>query len=426
MRREARLGAATRGALAAGGLALVACSATGASPPAAPAQAAPAAWQVRAAGGLAPIEPGTRELALLDAGECESCHADEHAEWASSRHGLAWRNGIFQREYSAQPRAWCVNCHAPLAAQQEQLATGDARLADQGVSCAACHVRRGTLVSSRRAPGSPHQTVVEPSFSSSAMCADCHQFEFPVLDPVDGSVVRMTAHPMQATVADFRAGPHASAPRGCLTCHGSASGHAFRGGHDPTMLRRAISASWCRTGDAVRVEVGNVGAGHRVPTGDVHRHLLARVWRSTAPESTFEAYFGRRFRPTDDGGKETIWDSTLWPGQRRRFDIAERELRAAAAGVASGHGDGGDDGAPELDAGELAELARQAALAAELDEQEALAEPLNFEVTYVYTQDEVPRRGREPGEPVTAQVAYDRRRFSELPACVELRAGAAQ
>ncbi len=367
------------------------------------------AWQVRGAGGQRPIDPGVSvdpaappsaaQLALLDAETCRDCHSDQHAEWAESRHGLAWTNGIFQREYQAQPRAWCVNCHAPLTVQQAGLA-GDARfarLADQGVSCAACHVRGGTLVSKRKAEGSPHATVVEESFGSPAMCADCHQFTFPVMEPRTGEALRMTAHPMQTTVSDFLAGPYASAADGCLTCHGTAAGHGFPGGHDPDMLRRAIAASWCRAEDAVVMEVGNVGAGHRVPTGDIHRHLVARFWRSSAPESTFEAFFGRRYEPAPDGGKRITWDSTLAPGQKRRFAVPLRSLES-----------------PSARQGEGEEVAAEA----ELDAQMA-AEPINFEVVYVYTIDEFPRRGRAPSEPWTAQLVSERKRLDELPRCAE-------
>jgi Cytochrome c554 and c-prime len=367
------------------------------------------AWQVRAAGGQRPIDPGVsvdpaappsaEQLALLDAETCRDCHSDQHAEWAESRHSLAWTNGIFQREYSAQPRAWCVNCHAPLTVQQAGLA-GDARfakLADQGVSCAACHVRGGALVSGRKASGSPHATVVEESFGSPAMCADCHQFTFPVMEPRTGEVLRMTAHPMQTTVSDFLAGPYAQAERGCLTCHGTAAGHGFPGGHDLTMLRAAISASWCRTEREVVMEVGNVGAGHRVPTGDIHRHLVARFWRSSAPESTFEAFFGRRYEPAEDGGKRITWDSTLAPKERRRFAVPLRSLEPLSAQAPVEGAEGVEEAA---------------ALRAELE-----AEPINFEVVYVYTIDEFPRRDRAPSEPWTAQLVSERRRFEELPRC---------
>lgn len=423
------------------------------APSSAPAPVVPL-WQVREGGGLAPIEPGTRELALLDAAGCEDCHAEEHGEWAQSRHGLAWRNGIFQREYSEQPRAWCVNCHAPLAPQQEALAAGDSRLADQGVSCAACHVRRGALVSATRAAHSPHQTQIDPSFGGPAMCADCHQFNFPILRGGDGVALRQTRHPMQATVADFRAGPARDTPGGCLGCHGSPAGHAFRGGHELAMLQRALSASWCRSGDEVVIELANVGAGHRVPTGDLHRHFLARVWLPTAPEATFEAFFGRRFKLAADGGRETIWDSSLWPGQRRRFAVPLASLlpKEEAVGESDELSEGKDEllpgeeegleGASEARAVEststtlaaspaLGPTSGAAVASAPVPHAMAsaptpahvpvLTEPLSFEVTYVYTADEVPRPRRDPGEPTTAQVHRERARFDELPVCAARR-----
>src|SRR5512141_1285790 len=90
----------------------------------APSHARPA-WQVRASGGQQPIEAGTTALALVDAEACRSCHADQHREWADSRHGAAWTNDLVQREYAEDPRAWCANCHAPLTVQQAGLAAGD-------------------------------------------------------------------------------------------------------------------------------------------------------------------------------------------------------------------------------------------------------------------------------------------------------------
>lgn len=379
--------------------------------------AEPAVWQVRAAGGQTPIDPGAAPRALLDAESCRECHAEEHREWSGSRHGQAWTNGIFQREYSAQPRAWCVNCHAPLRTQQEELAAGDSRLADQGVSCAACHVRRGALVSRRRAASSPHETIVDESFGSPAMCADCHQFTFPVMRPRDGVALRMTEHPMQSTVSDFLAGPFAARATGCLTCHATRHGHGFPGGHDPSMLRRALASSWCRAGDAVVIEVANEGAGHRVPTGDIHRHLLARVWRSSAPESTFEAFFGRRYEPAPGGGKRITWDSTLAPGQRRRFRVPLASLASLPPAGLAGEaiaGEAGDE-APELSAGEL----REAGAPEPAEDGGDPDEPLNFELTYVYTIDEFPRAGRAPGEPVTSRLVAERRAFLDLPRCAE-------
>jgi hypothetical protein len=330
-------------------------------------------WSTRAPGGLVALDIGTHDPELLDSTTCRPCHTAAYDEWAASRHGEAWTNGIFQREYREKPQKWCVNCHAPTEAQVAEVAAGEGALARQGVGCAACHVRGGRLVSRQRGAGSPHATVVDASFGSPAFCADCHQFGFPALGG-DGEPLRITAHPMQHTVAQFAASRYAKTHE-CLDCHASPGGHAFRGGHAKEMLERALAASICRSGERVQVSLENRGAGHNFPTGDLHRHLVARVWRPSAPEALFEIFIGRQFEDDPAGGKLTTWDSTLAPGQRRDFAV---------------------------------ELAR---LAGEADE------PVRFEVRYVYTADEQPIPRRDPGEPTSLVVVSELHELAELPAC---------
>jgi len=350
-------------------LALVACGGSAADPVAH--RARKAAWDVRPAGGTLAIDPGAAPPELLDAQGCKPCHAAIVDEWAASRHALAWTNDIFQSEYSARPQPWCVNCHAPLTTQQRDLAGPQAA---QGVDCATCHVRDGTLVSAGKAPSSPHSTVVDATFGTPAFCADCHQFTFPVLDP-QGVAVAMTEHPMQTTVASFEAGPYAGERDGCLTCHGSKHGHAFAGAHDDGMLTAAVTLAACAIGDRIRVRVTNAAAGHAVPTGDIHRHMYLRIWRSSAPESLVQAFFGRRFEPAPDGGKRTIWDSTLAPNAVKTIDVTSTEL-------------GGD-----------------------------ADEPISLELTYVFIVNEFPRGAHAPDAPVTKSIASERATLAELPAC---------
>lgn len=358
-------------AIAVGSWFAAACSAPPAAAPAG-AREAPPAWQVREAGGLDAIDPGVAAGRddLLDAQGCASCHAAIVDEWSRSRHAKAWTNSIFQTEYRGRPQAWCVNCHAPLTTQQQAL---DGPRAAQGVDCATCHVRRGQLVATRRRPGSPHATVADPSFGSPAYCADCHQFNFPVLE--GGVALRMTQHPMQSTIASFAAGPYAGERAGCMTCHATQHGHGFPGAHDRGMLTGALDVSWCRRGDAIAVGVRNAAAGHHVPTGDIHRHMYLRVWRASAPESLFQAYFGRRFELAEDGGKRTTWDSTIAPGETKAFSIP---------------------------------VAR---LAGEPDED------LELELVYVYIINEFPRPRAAPSEPTTTSVVRLTAPGGALPAC---------
>jgi hypothetical protein len=141
------------------------------------------------------------------------------------------------------------------------------------------------------------------------------------------------------------------------------------------MLERAIGLAWCRDRSTVVVDVSNRGAGHRVPTGDVHRHASLKLWRSSAPEALRDSFFGRRYEPDPRGGKRIVWDSSLAPGESRRLRVEAAELA----------------GEPD--------------------------EPINLALVYVLTGDETPARHRDPGESTTRVVGSDRRRFSELPRC---------
>ena len=131
------------------------------------------------------------------------------------------------------------------------------------------------------------------------------------------------------------------------------------------------------TGDdqALRVTVRNVAAGHTVPTGDLHRHMYLRLWRSSAPEAMIQAFYGRRFEPDEDGGKRTIWDSTIAPGQARTLRLELEKL-------------GGEVG-----------------------------EPVNLELVYVFIGNEFPRARFAPDEPASTSVVRRRATAAELAPC---------
>ena len=328
--------------------------------------------------GLAPLDIGAPVLGSSKA--CVGCHPQVHAEWATSRHGQAFTNAIFQREYRDRPLDWCVHCHAPLREQLDQVHAGGGALADEGITCAACHVRQGRILARAHAPGSPHDTDVRVDFGAPSFCAGCHQFNFPRIaeDAVDvpGRVVGYTAHPMQDTVAQHARGPWAQQP--CLSCHrAGATGHLFPGGHDPGMLERAARLEACRAGGALEVRIVNAGAGHHLPTGDLHRHLVLRAWRASAPERLHETVLGRRFEPDLQGGKRTIADDTLPPRSSRTVSLLPGTL-----------------GPPGR-----------------------AAEPISIELRLVYTIDEIPFRGRELAEPTYARVVTLEVPWPSVPAC---------
>jgi hypothetical protein len=133
------------------------------------------------------------------------------------------------------------------------------------------------------------------------------------------------------------------------------------------MLAKAVTVDACRARDRLHVDLDNAGAGHNVPTGDLHRHLVLRVWRSSAPERLHETILGRRFAAARGGAKRTVADTTLKPGERRTIPVPLSGLGPAQAG-----------------------------------------DRLRLELRLVYTIDEFPFRGRELPVPTWAtMVARD-------------------
>lgn len=276
--------------------------------------------------GRTPIDT-SREAEKSSAEACRDCHQLQYEEWRASRHSLAWTNDFFQYDYQQEKRQWCRNCHIPMVAQQGNTAAALA-LRDEGVNCIACHVRGDVFFAKSKRPGSPHNTQARASFGDDTFCAGCHQFNFPIFSE-DDKLAGYTELPMQATVEQFRSGPFAKTHT-CRDCHAtSPGGHSYPGSHDLAMLRQALSFQVCRNGERVETVLTNIGAGHNVPTGDVHRHIVVKAWRSTAPEKLSEAFYGRRFAPAEGGGKETIWDSTLPPNTYRRWRFEASSLGAS-------------------------------------------------------------------------------------------------
>jgi hypothetical protein len=128
---------------------------------------------------------------------------------------------------------------------------------------------------------------------------------------------------MQATVAQWQAWRATGNAATCTDCHDS---HAIRGSHDPALVASALAIDVCASRSAIVVEIVNHGAGHNVPSGGVHRRIVVRAWRSTAPERFIEHMLGRRFRPLADGGKQTISDTTIAPGGVRSVRFAFDKL----------------------------------------------------------------------------------------------------
>lgn len=331
--------------------------------------------------GLAPVSLGDTPADQHSAAACGACHAEIVEEWSQSRHALAWTNGIFQREFKTRPLTWCVRCHAPLA-------TGGASsvgvVEAEGVNCAVCHLRDGEMITTAASGRSPHRSKEVAGFDSEQMCAGCHQFAFPFVEP-DGAVTRYTDHPMQDTVAEFLAGPHAERPGACLACHGQTpAGHLMPGAHSLGALQHAAvldicrlqpSRSRARSPRTLRLAVTNIGAGHELPSGDLHRHLILRAWRPSAPMTAWDTFIGRAFEPAPDAGKVVRLHTSIAPLQTRSWDVPVGPLA-------------GDED-----------------------------EPIIVELRYVYTEDEIVSPRNDPGEPTSVVVHRRTLEPGAIPVC---------
>jgi hypothetical protein len=246
--------------------------------------------------GRTPIVTGWEDTPWrLQSEECARCHAPTHGAWAESLHAQAWTDPLFQASYAREPLAWCRNCHAPLSAQESGVV-----VKEEGVSCAACHVRAGQIVGSRALLGSMSSHAVQAvlGFGGSRLCAGCHQFmfpkatgEFPNPEGVTSAVL-YSDQPMQNTIEEWRA----SGAAGCGTCH--TGGHRWIGPTDTAWLERQFGDGTLTDSEpgVVSLRVALAARGHALPTGDLFRALHLEVALDEAFERVwFRARYGREF-----------------------------------------------------------------------------------------------------------------------------------
>ncbi|HZS37418.1 MAG TPA: multiheme c-type cytochrome [Polyangia bacterium] len=258
-------------------------------------------------GGRGPLEHVVPPPSVpsLRASACGECHAAIFDAWRGSRHAQAWSNRLFAVSFKREPMRWCVSCHAPLGSA----------LADEGVSCAACHVRGGRVLGARPASARAlraHPVRVEPALARAEFCGGCHQFNFPSAAPP----FHYRDEPMQDTLAEWRGSRAAREGRTCQACH--LDGHRFPGGHDRALVGRAVSLAVERRGAHVLLTARADGAAHRVPTGDPFRRLRVELCAEPrCDEPLARPIFARVFRP--DGDSWTL--------------DADRTIPVAAAGA---------------------------------------------------------------------------------------------
>ena len=242
---------------------------------------------------LPPEGPPPRQYSALEGSlspqSCAVCHRQQFQDWRTSLMsrsvgpGLIWQFRVISQVQANQ----CMRCHAPLAEQKALAALQfhwpnsptspppayiGRRMFNQGVVCAACHVRRQHRfgpppppgMPAGNTPGLPHGGfTVSSAFQHSRFCATCHQ------SPAWGR--RLDGKPFENTYAEWRTSRFAREHITCQSCHMPGGRHLWRGIHDPKMVRRALRISLRvtrvdRTAADARAVIRSVDIGHDFPT----------------------------------------------------------------------------------------------------------------------------------------------------------------
>lgn len=310
-----------------------------------------------------PTDQAPALFKTLRAEECANCHPDFYAEWRTTIHSQAWTEPYFQVDWHFDNKQQiCKNCHTPLDKQQEQLVVGfndeekwdpvlvpnpdyDARLQQEGVTCAACHLRDGFILGVYGLENAPHP--VRKLDNPNRICLGCHVVSGDRWDnffrfPPCGTVAEIqTTQGIKSIKGMDNLTTDAVAKLGCVGCHmpliqrplvpGSLSRvvrrHLWRGGHDPKMVQSGLDFKFkeIMTEDANRrfeLTLTNTGATHYLPTGTPDRHLTVRLLLKNSADEILqeESHTLKRtvmWRPFI----VDLWDTRLAFNQPRSYSL---------------------------------------------------------------------------------------------------------
>jgi hypothetical protein len=219
--------------------------------------------------------------------ECRECHDEVATQWSGSLHHASFSNIDFQRSFVREPTDFCRDCHAPAL---DRLPEVEAEAL--GVGCLDCHLQGDRLLTGgapEQPNSAPHALTRSPEFGTEA-CASCHEFAFPP------ESWRPAGTMMQTTMTEHAQSKFAD--RSCADCHMPARDHAFGSTRDDDAIRRALSVTARREGDALLLELEPHEVGHAFPTGDLFRRIeLHAELIGTEGQTIASAtrYLGRHF-----------------------------------------------------------------------------------------------------------------------------------
>ena len=248
---------------------------------------------------------GMNEQGFDSSESCGKCHTQIYDRWKESMHSRATSDPIFQASYmeahyksGGEAEKICLTCHAPTS----KITHGfnlDVSLTSEGITCDFCHsieaIHREEeypfefdLGLTKYGPNKngdvkQHKVAYSPLHGKSEFCATCHEY-------TPGGV------PVMTTFTEWKESVYADEGKNCQYCHmpqvegeiaaGIVSergkrifSHDLAGSHSITQLKKALALKVVkidRKSDrvTVKVDITNIGSGHRVPTGMPTRKLI--------------------------------------------------------------------------------------------------------------------------------------------------------
>ncbi len=265
----------------------------------------------------------------LSAKTCGNCHKKMYEEWSTAMHSKAWTDPYYQADLKFDSKQFiCRLCHTPLDRQLPSKIVGyrdknkwnpilkpnpdfDKKLQHEGITCAVCHLRDGKILGVIGTTNAPHP--VKKLDNPNRVCMRCHlakseSFGVFVRFPPCGTVAEIaSSKPEKSKPEKLQSSKLTTGASGeltlksvaslkCVNCHmplvqrplvpggkiRNVRRHLWRGGHDPKMVKQALTASFVKKSESSKnylflLTMENTGAAHYFPTGTPDRHLTVQL-----------------------------------------------------------------------------------------------------------------------------------------------------
>lgn len=246
-----------------------------------------------------PLQSIPQALVSLKAKDCGVCHSDIYQEWQTSLHAKAFTDSFFTaylKKDKGDPT--CLVCHTPLLNQSPVILSSesgdyhdlkvtpnpdfDPELQQEGITCAACHVKDGVIYGPYKKTelNAPHPVAYDEKFLNKTICQQCHE--------VPSKDFSLMNEGICSTGMESNSGLWAARGIICQDCHmppvtrplmagypaREGKKHLWPGGYSNHQLQKAFTFKAIREQNKLLVRITNTGAGHKVPTGDPDRFIV--------------------------------------------------------------------------------------------------------------------------------------------------------